>query len=58
VCARLPLLPARGEGATADTPVEYTAGDLYAELAELRAGFRDELARLRHEIEHLQRHQH
>ena len=58
VCARLPLLPARGEGATADTPVEYTAGDLYAELAELRAGFRDELARLRHEIAHLQRHQH
>jgi pilus assembly protein FimV len=58
VCARLPLLPVRGEGATADTPVEYTAGDLYAELAELRAGFRDELARLRHEIEHLQRHQH
>lgn len=58
VCARLPLLPGQGEGATADTPVEYTAGDLYAELAELRAGFRDELARLRHEIAHLQRHQH
>ena len=58
VCARMPLIPARREGDAGEPQLEYTARDLYFELSELRAGFRDELAQLRHEMQHLQQHRH
>ena len=58
VCSRLPRIPAQREKDEVEPQLEYTARDLYFELSELRAGFRDEFARLRHEVQHLQQHRH
>jgi pilus assembly protein FimV len=51
LCATMPMIPERS-GAAEEPRFEYTARELYFELAELRASIRDELAKLRHEMHH------
>ena len=51
LCATMPLVPEKA-GEEREPRFEYTAKELYFELSELRASFRDELAKLRHEMHH------
>ncbi len=51
LCATMPMIPER-RGEAEEPRFEYTAKELYFELAELRASIRDELAKLRHEMHH------
>ena len=51
LCATMPLVPEKTDEER-EPHFEYTAKELYFELSELRASFRDELAKLRHEMHH------
>lgn len=50
-CAAMPFVPAPVEGAK-EAHFEYTAQELYFELAELRANMKQEFAKLRHDMQH------
>lgn len=50
-CAAMPFVPAPAEGAK-EAHFEYTAQELYFELAELRANMNQEFAKLRHDMQH------
>ncbi len=51
LCATMPLVPEK-TGEEREPRFEYTAKELYFELSEMRASFREELAKLRHEMHH------